>query len=143
MKKVISFVTITALLALILGVFLPYIKQAGDWRFEPHPRKAEARLAGQRLKILGDEVLTITSKTTPVQFNSGVSVSAVNVFVLFEGQDLRWRAYGTATQDQGGLFTEYDRFWMEEEEIPSSNFILERGAAATGATAYAIFYGRP
>ncbi len=133
-------------LVLLAYFFIPVFTEKTKTAWEPSrsPRVAHAmRPPDQRLEILGRELLTITSKTAPVQFASGVSKRAVNVFVFFEGEDCRWDPYSDPTQDVGGTLSDSDEFWMEEEEIAGSSFILDRDAAVTGTSAFAIFYGRP
>lgn len=143
-----------SILVLIVGVivmvfmFLPLFapSQKGDdtaWESSRSVRSAHAmRPPSLRLEVIGRELLSITSKTAPVQFASGVSRRAVNVFVFFEGEDCRWDPHSDPTQDVGATFIDGKHFWMEEEEISGSSFVLDRGAAATGTSAFAIYYGR-
>lgn len=145
-KHPVSVIVGVLLLALVLAPLLPEIlpeKDRAEWRVSPSPRRAEARLPEERLVIIGDEVLYITSKTTPRQLASSVSPQAVNVWLWVEGEDMRAKFYGQATSTSGGILGNEREVWLEYEEIGPSNYVLDEDSALTGTSVYAVYYGRP
>jgi hypothetical protein len=97
-----------------------------------------------RLSVIGDEDLYVTSKTAAIQLESGVSVRAQAATVFFEGETIRFKAYGTATSTVGALIDpdliQAARFG--HEDIWGSNFVLDEDSLTTGATLYIIYYGK-
>lgn len=146
-KHPVSVILGILMLGLALAQVLPVLapKDLGTeigWQLDRAPRSARAlRPQNLRLEILSRELLTVTSKTAPVQFASAVSPQAVNTWIFVEGEDIRWDPHTSSpTQDVGATLTDSDEVWIEAEEIQDTDFILDRDAAATGSSVFAIHY---
>jgi hypothetical protein len=101
--------------------------------------------AADRLVVIGDEDLYITSKTDASQLTSGVSNQAEDAVIIFEGEPFRWKGYGTPTSTVGAYVdASVHPGRVINQSVLQGGFaaILDEDSAATGASLYIIYRGR-
>jgi len=111
------------------------------------PPQAQARMlpTGERLEVIGDEDLYLTSTSAVKQLASSVSPQAVQVDFYWNGEIFRWKSYSTVTNTSGAKIdpdVTTGIIGFDAGLIENLTLVLDEDAASTGTSIYAVYWGR-